>query len=72
MVSDGRSHVGASGLVRGEGYTVIDGETFSWRRGDVIAAPAWRPHHHRAQTDTVLFRVTDAPVMAALGLLRDE
>ena len=57
-------------VVRGEGRTVIDGETFAWQRGDVIAAPAWRPHHHRAQSDTVLFRVTDAPVMAALGLLR--
>ncbi len=59
-------------VVRGEGHTAIDGETFPWRRGDVIAAPAWRAHHHRAQADTVLFRVTDAPVMAALGLLRGE
>lgn len=57
-------------VIRGEGRTVIDGETFAWQRGDVIAAPAWRPHHHRAQSDAVLFRVTDAPVMAALGLLR--
>jgi gentisate 1,2-dioxygenase len=58
-------------VIRGEGRTTIDGETFEWRRGDVIAAPAWRPHHHTAQSDAVLFRVTDAPVMAALGLLRD-
>ena len=59
-------------VIRGEGHTVIDGETFPWQRSDVIAAPAWRPHHHKAQSDAVLFRVTDAPVMAALGLLRGE
>jgi gentisate 1,2-dioxygenase len=57
-------------VIRGEGRTVVDGESFSWRRGDVIAAPAWRPHHHVAASETVLFRVTDAPVLAALGLLR--
>lgn len=57
-------------VVRGEGCTVVDGEKFEWRRGDVIAAPAWRPHHHVAGGEAILFRVTDAPVMAALGLLR--
>lgn len=57
-------------VVRGEGRTVVDGETFEWQRGDVIAAPSWRAHHHVATTDAILFRVTDAPVMAALGLLR--
>ena len=57
-------------VVRGEGRSTIDGETFHWQRGDVIAAPAWRSHHHVADKDAVLFRVTDAPVMAVLGLLR--
>ncbi len=57
-------------VVRGSGVTTIDGESFDWQRGDVVAAPAWRTHHHAATGDTVLFRVTDAPVMAALGLLR--
>ncbi len=57
-------------VVRGEGRSTIDGETFHWQRGDVIAAPAWRSHHHVAGKDAVLFRVTDAPVMAVLGLLR--
>ena len=58
-------------VVRGEGRTIVDGMAFEWQRGDVIAAPAWRPHHHVAGSDAVLFRVTDAPVMEALGLLRD-
>ena len=57
-------------VICGEGRTIVDGETFDWRRGDVIAAPAWRPHHHVAASEAILFRVTDTPVMAALGLLR--
>jgi len=58
-------------VVRGRGRTTVDGEPFDWQRGDVIAAPAWRSHHHVAQDDAVLFRVTDSPVMTALGLLRE-
>jgi gentisate 1,2-dioxygenase len=33
-------------VVQGSGATNVDGERFDWRRGDVIAAPAWRPHAH--------------------------
>jgi gentisate 1,2-dioxygenase len=57
-------------VIHGEGRTTVDGEAFEWKRGDVIAAPAWRPHHHVASRESVLFRATDTPVMAALGLLR--
>lgn len=57
-------------VFRGHGTTVIDGERFDWSKGDVIVAPGWRPHHHEAHGDAVLFRVTDAPVQQRLGLLR--
>lgn len=57
-------------VVRGTGTTTIDGESFAWNRGDVIAAPAWRPHFHEAADDAILFRVTDEPVLARLGFLR--
>jgi gentisate 1,2-dioxygenase len=57
-------------VVRGEGRTVVDGEAFEWKRGDVIAAPSWRSHHHEAGSESILFRVSDSPVLAALGLLR--
>lgn len=36
----------------------------------MFVAPAWRPHHHQATGDAVLFRLTDEPVLAALGLLK--
>ena len=59
-------------IVKGTGATTIDGERFEWRRGDVIAAPAWRPHHHEAAEDALMLRVTDEPVMTRLGFLRVE
>lgn len=57
-------------VVRGHGATIVDGERFSWSRGDVVVAPGWRPHEHHAAEDAVLFRVTDAPLLDALGFLR--
>jgi gentisate 1,2-dioxygenase len=59
-------------VVQGEGVSTVDGERFEWRRGDVIAAPAWRPHCHEAARDAILFRVTDEPVMQRFGWWREE
>ncbi|WP_424139558.1 cupin domain-containing protein [Roseomonas chloroacetimidivorans] len=57
-------------VVEGSGATTVDGQRFTWRRGDVIAAPAWLPHFHEAEENAILFRVTDEPVMQRLGFLR--
>jgi gentisate 1,2-dioxygenase len=59
-------------VVQGEGESTVDGERFEWQRGDVIAAPAWRPHWHEATGDAILFRVTDEPVMQRFGWWREE
>ncbi len=59
-------------VIRGTGATTVDGDRFEWSRGDVIAAPAWRPHHHEAAEDALMLRVTDAPVMQRLGFYRVE
>lgn len=59
-------------IAEGTGETTIDGETFTWSRGDMIAAPAWRPVSHRASADATLFAMTDEPLMRALGWLRTE
>ncbi|MGB7076331.1 MAG: cupin domain-containing protein, partial [Xanthobacteraceae bacterium] len=59
-------------VVKGSGATTIDGERFAWRRGDVIAAPAWRQHFHQAAEDALLLRVSDEPVMQRLGFHRVE
>jgi len=60
-------------VIEGEGESDIDGETFAWERGDVLVAPAWRPHSHRASTTTAhLLRVTDEPALKHLGWLRSR
>jgi len=59
-------------IVKGSGVTTVDCERFAWRRGDVIAAPAWRPHCHEATEDALMLRVTDEPVMQRLGFHRVE
>jgi gentisate 1,2-dioxygenase len=56
-------------VFRGVGETVIDGVRFSWSHGDIFVVPPWAVHDHRAPSgDAVLFSITDAPVLAALGL----
>jgi gentisate 1,2-dioxygenase len=57
-------------IVRGTGVSEVDGQRFNWSHGDVIAAPAWRPHHHEASDDALIFRVTDEPVLRKLGFYR--
>jgi gentisate 1,2-dioxygenase len=59
-------------VVEGTGTTTVDGERFAWRRGDVVAAPAWRAHWHEASDDAILLRVTDEPVMQRFGWWREE
>lgn len=59
-------------IVKGAGVTTVDGEHFEWRRGDVIAAPAWRSHFHETAEDALILRVTDEPVMRRLGFHRVE
>lgn len=59
-------------VAQGHGASVIDGQSFVWSRGDVIAVPAWRPHSHCANEDSVLLRVSDEPVLQKLDLLRSD
>ena len=55
----------------GTGETVVDGQSFAWQRGDILAIPPWAAHeHHAGGGDAVLFSITDAPVLRALGLER--
>ncbi len=59
-------------IIKGTGTTTVDGERFEWRRGDVIAAPAWRPHQHEAAEEALMLRITDEPVMQRLGFYRED
>lgn len=47
----------------GAGVSRIGGETFRWERGDTFAAPTWSWIEHEATSDTILFTMTDEPLM---------
>jgi gentisate 1,2-dioxygenase len=59
-------------VAEGEGTTIVDGTTFDWKRGDVVAIPSWRPYQHRVDHDATLFEMSDEPVIRTLGWLRTE
>ena len=55
--------------------TIIDGQRFSWSKGDIIALPPWALHEHANSStseDAVLFSIQDVPVLQALGLYYEE
>jgi gentisate 1,2-dioxygenase len=62
-------------VLTGAGWSVIEGQRFKWEQGDVFAIPTWACHEHanHSQTDVAaLFAFTDAPMIQALGLYREE
>jgi gentisate 1,2-dioxygenase len=62
-------------VVKGDGFTVIDGQRFNWSKGDIFALPPWAMHEHAnssASADSVLFSIQDLPVLKALGLYYEE
>ena len=59
-------------VAQGSGTSAIDGESFTWSRGDVLAVPSWRPHSRKASTEAVLLRVSDEALLRPLALLREE
>ncbi len=62
-------------VVAGRGSVAIDGASYEWTAKDSFAVPGWSKHHlvNASATDpAILFSVTDDPLLAALGLLREE
>ncbi len=57
-------------VVEGTGVSTIGSQELAWSPGDVIAAPSWLPQRHRAQSDAIVVRMSDAPVMRAFEWLR--
>jgi len=61
-------------VVRGEGYSVINGQRFDWAKDDFFVVPPWAWHEHGSEAgeESVLFSIQDIPVLSALGLYREE
>ncbi|MCI2414349.1 MAG: cupin domain-containing protein [Candidatus Aramenus sp.] len=58
-------------VVKGKGYSVIDGEKYYWEEGDVFVVPANAVHSHvnTGEEDAILFDVTDSGLLENLGIL---
>jgi gentisate 1,2-dioxygenase len=61
-------------VVRGAGWTMIDGLRHEWEEGDFFVVPPSARHEHaNDRTDpALLFSLQDVPLLAALGLYREE
>ena len=47
----------------GRGTSLIDGAPFVWQRGDTFVVPSWHKIEHHAAADSVLFDLSDEPLM---------
>jgi gentisate 1,2-dioxygenase len=61
-------------VVEGAGYSVVGGQLLDWEDKDVFTVPTWTfcEHVNTADRPAFLFSFSDAPVMRALSLYRDE
>jgi gentisate 1,2-dioxygenase len=61
-------------VVEGGGYSIVGGERLDWDEKDVFTVPTWAfcEHVNSGNRPAFLFSFSDAPVMRALGLYRDE
>jgi len=73
------SHRHASTVIyhvfRGRGATQIGDRLFEWEQGDSFVVPLWYDHRHlnrSSSDDAILFSMSDAPVLKALDLYREE
>ena len=62
-------------VFRGSGTSYIGEERFDWEAGDSFVVPLWYPHRHVNRTlseEAILFSMSDAPMLKALDLYREE
>jgi gentisate 1,2-dioxygenase/1-hydroxy-2-naphthoate dioxygenase len=62
-------------VVEGAGVSLVGDKEIRWSAGDSFVVPNWMWHAHvnrSTGTPAVLFSATDAPVLDALGMYREE
>ncbi len=61
-------------VVRGSGYSTLEGERIDWQERDTFALPSWVWHAHSnsGSEEAILFSFTEAPALRTLGLYRQE
>jgi gentisate 1,2-dioxygenase len=59
-------------VLRGSGFSAVNGELVQWEEGDVMTLPAGSRSTHHASADTALYWVTDEPLLRYLGVTATE
>jgi 1-hydroxy-2-naphthoate dioxygenase len=61
-------------VIEGEGQTFAGDEVLSWSKGDGFVIPNWCWHRHNNlhREESLLFSVSDAPLLKAVQLYREE
>jgi gentisate 1,2-dioxygenase len=61
-------------VIEGAGYSVVGDQRLDWEDKDVFTVPTWTFYEHVNSGDrpALLFSFSDAPVMKALSLYRDQ
>lgn len=59
-------------VAEGEGRVLVDGREIGWSPGDVFTVPGWHTYRLTAESDAVLFSVSDRAAQRALGLWRED
>ena len=59
-------------VVEGSGETTISGKRFAWKRGDALAIPKWNKYEHHSTTDSLLFDLSNEPLMRFTKYYRFE
>jgi len=57
---------------RGAGRSTVGDSKLDWAEGDMFVVPSWAPAAHTSEAGADLFELSDAPVLRALGLYREE
>jgi len=70
LLRNSASHIYA--VVEGRGQASLGELSVSWERGDVFTAPCWMPVKIEAAEDSLIFQVTDEPLLRMLGLYREQ
>jgi gentisate 1,2-dioxygenase len=50
-------------ILEGRGTTTVGGHKFAWRKGDAFVAPTWTTIEHSVESDTLMFTLSDEPLM---------
>jgi gentisate 1,2-dioxygenase len=59
-------------VVEGTGRSRIGDTVFEWGPRDIFVVPSWAPVSHDADSEAVLFSMSDRPAQQTLGLWREQ